>query len=107
MKKCLTFSIILLSCLHPLVATVFEPPRRQVGELSCLRLLALKDIYDSGFRPYPPGSRIRTADIRLKLPDANKFVSFGVDVLEISSDEHDAVTHIFILTPHVDRKSVV
>jgi hypothetical protein len=39
------------------------------------------------------------ADIRLKLPDANQFVSFGVDSVEFSSNKYDAVTRIDIMTP--------
>jgi hypothetical protein len=39
------------------------------------------------------------ADIRLKLPDANQFVSFGVNSVDISSNKYDAVTRIDIMTP--------
>ena len=103
MKKCLTFSIVLLSCLHALAAIPIEPPR-QAGELSCLRLLALKDIYDSGFRPHRVAKiscRVGKADIRLKLPDANQFVPFGVNSVSFSIDKYDAVTRIRIMTPGV------
>ena len=101
MKTSLTFSIVLLSCLHALAAIDIEAPR-QAGELSCLRLLTLKEIYDSGFRPYRTawGScSVGKADIRLKLPDANQFVSFGVDSVDISSNKYDAVTRIDVMTP--------
>jgi len=74
------------------------------GELNCLRLLTLKDIYDSGFRPYRltwGDGRVGKADIRLKLPDANQFVSFGVNSVSFSIDKYDAVTRIDIMTPGV------
>jgi hypothetical protein len=101
MKIILTFSIVLLSCLHALAAVAFEAPR-QAGELSCLRLLTLKDIYDSGFRPYRVGwglCCVGKADIRLKLPGVNQFVPFGVDSVSFSIDKNDAVTRIDIMTP--------
>ena len=103
MKTSLTFSIVLLSCLHALAAIAIEAPR-QAGELNCLRHLTLKDIYDSGFRPYRVAKikcSVGKADIRLKLPDANQFVSFGVDSVEFSSNKYDAVTRIDIMTPGV------
>ncbi|MFM2212151.1 MAG: hypothetical protein RL639_1345, partial [Verrucomicrobiota bacterium] len=103
MKTSLTFSIVLLSCLHALAAIAIEAPR-QAGELSCLRILTLKDIYDSGFRPYRTawGScRVDKADILLKLPNANQFVSFGVNSVSFSIDKYDAVTRIQIMTPGV------
>ncbi len=103
MKTSLTFSIVLLSCLHALAAIGIEAPR-QAGELNCLRHLTLKDIYDSGFRPYRTawGScRVGKADIRLKLPDANQPVSLGVDSVSFSIDKYDAVTRIQIMTPGV------
>jgi hypothetical protein len=103
MKKCLTFSIVLLSCLHALAAIGIEAPR-QAGELNCLRLLTLKDIYDSGFRPYRlswGSCRVDKADVRLKLPGASQFVSFGVDSVDFTIDKYDAVTRIQIMTPGV------
>ena len=103
MKTSLTFSIVLLSCLHALAAIAIEAPR-QAGELNCLRLLTLKDIYDAGFRPYRVAEIkccVGKADVRLKLPDANQFVSFGVDSVEFSSNKYDAVTRIDIMTPGV------
>ena len=101
MRTALTISLVLLSCLHALAAIPIEPPR-QAGELNCLRLLTLKDIYDSGFRPYRVAEikcSVGKADIRLKLPDANQFVSFGVNSVDISSNKYDAVTRIDIMTP--------
>ena len=101
MKTSLTFSIVLLSCLHALAAIGIEAPR-QAGELSCNQVLTLKDIYDSGFRPYRVAKikcRVGKADIRLKLPVANQFVSFGVDSVSFSIDKYDAVTRIDIMTP--------
>ena len=103
MKKCLTFSIVLLSCLHALAAIGIEAPR-QAGELNCLRLLTLKDIYDAGFRPYRVAEikcRVDKADILLKLPNANQFVSFGVNSVSFSIDKYDAVKRIQIMTPGV------
>jgi hypothetical protein len=103
MKKCLTFSIVLLSCLHALAAIGIEAPR-QAGELNCLRLLTLKDIYDSGFRPYRlswGSCRVDKADVRLKLPGASQFVSFGVDSVDFTIDKYDAVKRIQIMTPGV------
>jgi len=103
MKKCLTFSIVLLSCLHALAAIAIEAPR-QAGELNCLRLLTLKDIYDSGFRPYRlswGSCRVDKADVRLKLPGASQFVSFGVDSVDFTIDKYDAVKRIQIMTPGV------
>lgn len=103
MRIALTISLVLLSCLHALAAIGIEAPR-QAGELSCLRLLTLKDIYDSGFRPYRltwGDGRVGKADIRLKLPDANQFVSFGVNSVSFSIDKYDAVTRIDIMTPGV------
>ena len=101
MRTAVTISLILLSCLHALAAIGIEPPR-QAGELSCLRLLTLKDIYDSGFRPYRTAwgrCRVGKVDIRLKLPDANQPVSLGVDSVSFSIDKYDAVTRIDIMTP--------
>jgi len=103
MKTSLTFSIVLLSCLHALAAIGIEAPR-QAGELSCLRLLTLKDIYDSGFRPYRlswGSCRVGKADVRLKLPGASQFVSFGVDSVDFTIDKYNAVTRIQIMTPGV------
>ena len=103
MRTAVTISLILLSCLHALAAIAIEAPR-QAGELSCLRILTLKDIYDSGFRPYRTawGScRVDKADILLKLPNANQFVSFGVNSVSFSIDKYDAVTRIQIMTPGV------
>lgn len=100
MKTSLTFSIVLLSCLHALAAIPIEPPR-QAGELSCARLLTLKDVYDSGFRPYRVGwgdGRVGKADFRLKLPAASQFVSFGVDSFSFTVNKYDAVTRINIMT---------
>jgi len=103
MKTSLTFSIVLLSCLHALAAIGIEAPR-QAGELNCLRHLTLKDIYDAGFRPYRVAEikcRVDKADILLKLPNANQFVSFGVDSVDFTIDKYDAVTRIQIMTPGV------
>ena len=101
MRIALTISLVLLSCLHALAAIPIEPPR-QAGELSCLRLLTLKDIYDSGFRPYRVAEIkccVGEADVRLKLPGASEFVSIGVDSVDFSIDKYDAVTRIDIMTP--------
>lgn len=101
MRTALTISLVLLSCWRALAAVAVEPPR-QAGELSCLRLLTLKDIYDSGFRPYRVGwglCCVGKADIRLKLPGVNQFVPFGVDSVSFSIDKNDAVTRIDIMTP--------
>lgn len=101
MRAALTISLVLLSCLHALAAIPIEPPR-QAGELNCLRLLTLKDIYDSGFRPYRVAKikcRVGKADIRLKLPGANQPVPFGVNSVSFSIDKYDAVTRIDIMTP--------
>jgi hypothetical protein len=101
MRTALTISLVLLSCLRALAAVAVEPPR-QAGELSCLRLLTLKDIYDSGFRPYRVAEikcRVDEADIRLKLPAASQFVSFGVDGFSFTVNKYDAVTRIDIMTP--------
>lgn len=100
MRTAVTISLILLSCLHALAAIGIEAPR-QAGELSCNQVLTLKDIYDSGFRPYRTawGScRVGKADIRLKLPDATQFVSFGVDGISFSVNKYDTVTRIDIMT---------
>lgn len=101
MRAALTISLVLLSCLHALAAIPIEPPR-QAGELNCLRLLTLKDIYDSGFRPYRVAEIkccVGEADVRLKLPGASEFVSIGVDSVDFSIDKYDAVTRIDIMTP--------
>ena len=101
MKTRLTISLILLSCLHALAAIGIEPPR-QAGELSCLRLLTLKEIYDSGFRPYRTawGScSVGKADIRLNLPGASQPVPLGVNSVDMSINKYDAVTRIDIMTP--------
>ena len=101
MRITLRISLVLLSCLHALAAIPIEPPR-EAGELNCLRLLTLKDIYDSGFRPYRVAKikcRVGKADIRLKLPGANQPVPFGVNSVSFSIDKYDAVTRIDIMTP--------
>jgi len=101
MKTSLTFSVVLLSCLHALAAIGIEAPR-QAGELSCLRLLTLKDIYDSGFRPYRlswGSCSVGKADIRLNLPGASQPVLLGVNSVDMSINKYDAVKRIDIMTP--------
>jgi len=100
MRTAVTISLVLLSCLHALAAIAIEPPR-QAGELSCARLLTLKDIYDSGFRPFRVAEikcSVGKADIRLKLPGASQPVPLGVDSMDFSIDKYDAVTRIDIIT---------
>jgi len=101
MKTRLTISLLLLSCLHALAAITIEPPR-QAGELNCLRLLTLKDIYDSGFRPYRVADikcSVGKADIRLNLPGASQPVPLGVNSIDMSINKYDTVTRIDVMTP--------
>ena len=101
MKTSLTFYIVLLSCLHALAAIGIEAPR-QAGELSCNQVLTLKDIYDSGFRPFRVADikcSVGKADIRLNLPGASQPVLLGVNSVDMSINKYDAVTRIDIMTP--------
>ena len=101
MRTAVTISLILLSCLHALAAIGIEPPR-QAGELSCNQVLTLKDIYDSGFRPFRVADikcSVGKADIRLNLPGASQPVLLGVNSVDMSINKYDAVTRIDIMTP--------
>lgn len=81
-------------------ATSVYPPKQQ-GHIRCLKLLTLKDVFDSGFRPYrviESKCRVGKADLMISLPGSNESVLLDADMISFTISRTDTVKAIDIRT---------
>jgi hypothetical protein len=93
------FLIILARCCGAYAAITIEPPRQQ-GTVHCKPVIALKDVFDGGFRPYSNGDHatVGKSALTLVFPTSDQSVLLDVAMMSFTISRHDTVKRIDIRT---------